>query len=86
MTEVTRWLRAYSTEGDELVYEWQLPVTVSLANLQSLVGVAASNPMYDCFPMNDRAIEVLESRLELRQLRLPEHVRVEYFLEADQVG
>ncbi len=47
--KVRRLIRAFDHNTDEFAWEVELLPNITLADLQTLLGVATSNPMYDAF-------------------------------------
>lgn len=77
--KVRRWLRAFDTQSDRLVWELELPREVTLERLQTLLGIEKDNPMYDVFRITPvQAREICDpGALDL------ERANLELFVEAD---
>ncbi|MEO8900151.1 MAG: hypothetical protein ABI488_01040 [Polyangiaceae bacterium] len=80
-TDVTRWLRWFDLVDDSLAGESVL-AKASLPELQDLFGVDRDNPMYDCFPVDAKHVQYLQSLVAVPI----ELARFAYFVEADAVA
>lgn len=76
---VSRWIRSYDKLTGKLRAEYRLPDSWNLPRLQQLLGLSASNPMYDCFPVDEITAKVLEPSIGTALIRDDQ----ELFLEAD---
>jgi hypothetical protein len=76
---VTRWIRAYSNKTDELVFERQVALDWTLAQLQELVAEPSDNPLFDCWPLNIHQLTALATDLAAQH----SHEDLSFFLEAD---
>lgn len=57
---IKRVIACYDKENDALVQEIEL-LDIPLANLQRIYGIDSTNPMYDCYPINQDNIPFFKS-------------------------
>lgn len=75
---VTRWIRGYQKDGDELVEELHLE-GVGLPQLRNLFAAEADDLLMDCYPVSAPQAKALRQYLP-KALNLH---RLDYFLECD---
>lgn len=76
VNEVSRTLRGYEKDGDELVIEIELP-PLDIAYLQDLFGMPRDNPMFDAYEVGSKQKAELQKHIQ-KEIDLDKY---EFFLE-----
>ncbi|MCS6760191.1 MAG: hypothetical protein MO852_15610, partial [Candidatus Devosia euplotis] len=81
MQSVDRCIRAFDTATDRCTGEWPLPPRFTVDQLRVAFGLAANDPLFECYRITEQIAAGLGLDTEF-QFEFGSH---EYFLEADAV-
>ncbi len=80
MSNIRRYIAVFSKSEDKLLYKFDLP-EIELELLQDLVGERKSNPMYDCYDIDNSCVSFFKNYIDIDF----DFEKYEYSLEASSV-
>jgi len=77
---IRRYISWYEKEGDNFIADEDMN-NIELKDLQQLFNVPKDNPMYDCWPIKEQHILILQKHIN-HNINLQKH---DYFVEATSI-